>query len=129
MVEEGCKGSRAAGTDWIIVNFHKGPYTTSNHATDTDIQGPNGVRNKIAPLMAELGIDLVVQGHDHLYARSKPILKDGTAAPTTKITETSMAKRSSTRLIQQEASIRFLLLPVQRYTTKTKRLIRITRSL
>ncbi|WP_338586756.1 S-layer homology domain-containing protein [Paenibacillus sp. Y5S-9] len=80
--------AKAAGAEWIIVNIHKGPYTTSNHATDSDIIGANGVRNKIAPLMNELGIDLVLQGHDHIYARTKPIKSDGTAEDVSKITET-----------------------------------------
>ncbi|NUU60761.1 S-layer homology domain-containing protein [Paenibacillus agri] len=81
-----------AGARWIIVNIHKGPYTTSNHATDKDIMGSNGVRTKIAPIMAELGIDFVLQGHDHIYARTKPIKADGTAAATEKITETLAGK-------------------------------------
>ncbi|MFE9275885.1 S-layer homology domain-containing protein [Paenibacillus glucanolyticus] len=80
--------AKAAGAEWIIVNIHKGPYTTSNHATDSDIIGVNGVRSKIAPLMNELGIDMVLQGHDHIYARTKPIKRDGTAEDVTKITET-----------------------------------------
>ncbi|MEC0125181.1 S-layer homology domain-containing protein [Paenibacillus pabuli] len=80
--------AKAAGAKWIIVNIHKGPYTTSNHATDSDIIGTNGVRQKIAPLMNELGIDLVLQGHDHIYARTKPIKSDGTAEDVSKITET-----------------------------------------
>jgi phosphodiesterase/alkaline phosphatase D-like protein len=79
--------AKAAGAQWIIVNIHKGPYTTSNHATDEDIMGQNGVRNKIVPIMAELGIDFVMQGHDHIYARTKPITSKGTAAKTEKITE------------------------------------------
>ncbi|WP_068614929.1 S-layer homology domain-containing protein [Paenibacillus tuaregi] len=85
--------ARAAGAKWIIVNFHKGPYTTSNHATDTDIMGPTGVRTKIAPIMAELEIDLVFQGHDHIYARTKPIKKDGTASEASKITEIINGKK------------------------------------
>lgn len=79
--------AKAAGAEWIIVNMHKGPYTTSNHATDEDIMRPNGVRTKIVPIMAELGIDFVMQGHDHIYARTKPITSKGTAAKTEKITE------------------------------------------
>lgn len=81
------QSARQAGAQWIIVNIHKGPYTTSNHATDKDIMGDNGVRAQIAPLMAELGIDFVLQGHDHIYARTKPIQADGTAAAAEKITE------------------------------------------
>ncbi|WP_339317493.1 S-layer homology domain-containing protein [Paenibacillus sp. FSL R10-2734] len=81
------KAAKAAGAKWIIVAMHKGPYTTSNHATDKDIMGANGERAKVAPMMAELGIDLVLQGHDHIYARTKPIKADGTAADTVKIKE------------------------------------------
>lgn len=59
--------------DWIIVTMHKGPYTTSNHGTDKDIMDINGVRIHIPPIFSELGVDLVLQGHDHIYARTKPI--------------------------------------------------------
>lgn len=79
--------AKAAGAEWILVSMHKGPYTTSNHATDEDIMGPKGIRTKIVPIMAELGIDFVMQGHDHIYARTKPIMSKGTAAKTEKITE------------------------------------------
>ena len=72
--------------DWIIANIHKGPYTTSNHATDDDIMGKNGVREEIPPLLYELGVDLVLQGHDHIYARTKPI-QDGNAVEADKVTE------------------------------------------
>lgn len=80
--------AKKSGAKWIIVNIHKGPYTTSNHATDDDIMGANGVRNQIAPLMAELDIDFVMQGHDHIYARTKPINSEGKATSPEKITET-----------------------------------------
>jgi predicted phosphodiesterase len=80
------EAAKAGGATWLIVLMHKGPYTTSNHATDADIIGPKGVRTKVAPLFAELGIDLVLQGHDHIYARSKPI-RDGVAFQTTKLTK------------------------------------------
>ncbi|WP_138752557.1 S-layer homology domain-containing protein [Paenibacillus sinopodophylli] len=80
--------ARAAGTEWIILNMHKGPYTTASHATDSDIMGATGLRTKIAPLIAELKIDLVLQGHDHIYARTKPIKSDGTAEDVEKVTET-----------------------------------------
>ncbi|MGG4128446.1 S-layer homology domain-containing protein [Paenibacillus illinoisensis] len=92
-LQDDVKEARKNGADWIIVNIHKGPYTTSNHATDSDIIGPNGVRNKIAPLMAELEIDFVLQGHDHIYARTKPIDKTGKAKDAVKITETLNGKK------------------------------------
>ncbi|AJE50895.1 purple acid phosphatase family protein [Paenibacillus polymyxa] len=77
--------AKKAGAQWIIVNIHKGPYTTSNHATDADIMDNNGVRNQIAPLMDKLDIDFVVQGHDHIYARTKPINQEGKATTPTKL--------------------------------------------
>ncbi|RYL96784.1 metallophosphoesterase family protein [Sporolactobacillus sp. THM7-7] len=79
--------AKAAGAKWIVVLIHKGPYTTSNHATDPDIIDPNGVRNKIAPLMAKLDVDLVIQGHDHIYARTKPINEENEATNPEKNTE------------------------------------------
>jgi len=86
-MKDDVKAAKATGAKWIIAILHKGPYTTSNHATDTDIMGASGVRTKVAPVMASLGIDLVLQGHDHIYARSKPIKADGTAAVETQISE------------------------------------------
>ncbi|MTT31398.1 phosphohydrolase [Terrilactibacillus sp. BCM23-1] len=81
------QAAKANGARWVVVLMHKGPYTTSNHATDEDIIGENGVRNKIAPVIAELGVDFVFQGHDHIYARSKPINEDNEATEPTKIKE------------------------------------------
>ncbi len=90
-LKDDVKAAKAAGAQWIIVGMHKGPYTTSEHATDEDIMGTNGVRTLAAPIMEELGVDLVLQGHDHIYARSKPI-KNGVATPATRITETLNGK-------------------------------------
>ncbi|GAU79129.1 metallophosphoesterase [Fusibacter sp. 3D3] len=76
------KAAKAAGAKWIILIMHKGPYTTSNHASDDDIMDENGVRTLIAPLLAELDVDFVLQGHDHIYARTLPIA-DGKAVTST----------------------------------------------
>jgi len=72
--------AKAKGAKWVIVTMHKGPYSTSNHATDSDLAGADGARKTLSPIFANLGVDLVLQGHDHIYARSKPIKADGTAA-------------------------------------------------
>lgn len=71
--------ARARGQKWVIVTLHKGPYSTSNHATDIDLAGSDGARKTLAPVFSQLGVDLVLQGHDHIYARSKPIKADNTA--------------------------------------------------
>ncbi|MCM3700252.1 PA14 domain-containing protein [Paenibacillus macerans] len=52
---------------WKIVAFHKAIYSVGNHATDTDIAE---LRKKLYPVLDELGIDLVLQGHDHTFMRS-----------------------------------------------------------
>lgn len=68
--------ARNAGAVWVIVAMHKGPYSTATHAKDADIVD---TRKKVAPLFSQLGVDVVLQGHDHVYARSKPI-DNGAAA-------------------------------------------------
>lgn len=78
--------AKKRGQTWIVLLMHKGLYTTSNHATDKDILGKNGLRTKLEPVISELGVDLVLQGHDHIYARTKPI-KNGKAMETEKITK------------------------------------------
>jgi 3',5'-cyclic AMP phosphodiesterase CpdA len=62
--------AKEAGATWIIVVMHMGPYSTSEHSSDANVIA---TRKKVAPLFSELGVDLVLQGHDHVYARSKPI--------------------------------------------------------
>ncbi len=60
--EKATKGSGflqlAMGAEWVMVILHKGPYATSNQATDADIMGADGVRTLIAPILSELGVDL-----------------------------------------------------------------------
>ncbi len=76
-LKEDAAQAKARGAEWLIALIHEGPYTTGPHATDPDIAGPGGSRRMVAPLLAKAGVDLVLQGHDHVYARSKPIAADG----------------------------------------------------
>jgi hypothetical protein len=52
---------------WKIVGFHKAIYSLANHALDADILE---LRQMLYPVFDELGIDVVLQGHDHTYMRS-----------------------------------------------------------
>jgi len=80
--------AKSRGMDWVIVLMHKGPYTTSNHATDEDLWlNATSTRKVVAPLFAQLDVDMVLQGHDHIYARSKPIDENNEATASTTITE------------------------------------------
>jgi len=53
--------------DWIIVNFHRPPYSSGGHGSQTD------VRDAWCPLFEQYGVDLVFTGHDHDYERTMPI--------------------------------------------------------
>lgn len=59
---------------WNIVLMHKGLYTTGSHGTDLNIT--TNLRPKLTKVFDELEIDLVLQGHDHIYSRTK-VIKDG----------------------------------------------------
>lgn len=57
---------------WRIVALHHSLYTVGKHASDSKILSR---RAELVPLFDELGIDLVLMGHDHVYCRS--YLMDG----------------------------------------------------
>lgn len=58
---------------WKVVAFHKAIYSVGNHAKDTDILQ---LRKQLYPVFDELGIDLVLQGHDHTFMRSYQMYDD-----------------------------------------------------
>ncbi|GBG11238.1 putative metallophosphoesterase [Paenibacillus agaridevorans] len=51
---------------WIFVGMHKAIYTGASHITDADIID---LRKYWSPIFAELDIDIVMQGHDHVFSR------------------------------------------------------------
>ncbi len=57
---------------WKVVALHHSLYTVANHAYDDSILSR---REELVPLFDELGIDVVLSGHDHVYCRS--YLMDG----------------------------------------------------
>jgi predicted phosphodiesterase len=62
-------GNRAK-VPFVLVVHHRGLYTTSNHATDSDVLD---LRATLAPLYDAHHVDVVVNGHDHAYERSKTL--------------------------------------------------------
>lgn len=52
---------------WKIVAFHKAVYSNGSHFDDSDVIE---LREQLGKLMPELGIDVVLQGHDHVYLRT-----------------------------------------------------------
>lgn len=51
---------------WTIVGFHKPLYTGASHIVDNDLIA---LRKYFAPVFSELDVDLILQGHDHVYCR------------------------------------------------------------
>ncbi|PJJ63785.1 DUF2341 domain-containing protein [Compostimonas suwonensis] len=88
--------ARAAGAKWLILSLHKGPYSTANHISDPDVKAMRAV---LMPVIDELDIDLVLQGHDHVMSRSKVLVSDpagvegARAVEATKYTEIINGKR------------------------------------
>lgn len=59
----------AAATDaqWKIVAIHKAVYSNGSHYDDDDVIA---IREQLSVLMPQLDIDIVFQGHDHVYMRT-----------------------------------------------------------
>ena len=52
---------------WKFVAIHKAPYSNGSHFDDEDVAA---IRAQFATLMPELDIDIVFQGHDHVFMRT-----------------------------------------------------------
>ncbi|MDO0911542.1 metallophosphoesterase family protein [Streptomyces sp. DT2A-34] len=61
--------------DFIVVYFHHCAYSTSTHASD------GGIRAEWVPLFAKHQVDLVINGHNHVYERTDAILNGEVGAP------------------------------------------------
>ncbi|MET4156974.1 metallophosphoesterase family protein [Agromyces sp. PvR057] len=61
---------------WKVLAFHHSIYSAGPHATDSDVADR---RANLPTVISDLGVDLVLQGHDHSYARSY-LLRNGEKA-------------------------------------------------
>lgn len=71
-LEDVLKNSKAT---WKIVVMHFAVISTGRHMLETDI---GMLRNDLMPLFSKYHVDLVLQGHDHVYTRAHPYLWDST---------------------------------------------------
>lgn len=78
-LREDVKKAAAGKTIWNIVCLHKGPYTIGPHAPQKEIAGANGSREKLTQVFDELGISLVIQGHDHIPSCTYPLTENSIA--------------------------------------------------
>ncbi|QJC50498.1 hypothetical protein HGI30_02095 [Paenibacillus albicereus] len=65
--------AEAARTDkkWKIVLLHKSMYSVASHVSDSDVVS---FRSELTKVFDEMGVDLVLGGHDHTYTRSFQML-------------------------------------------------------
>ena len=54
---------------WKVVMLHIGAYSTGDHSNDSSAQR---IRDMLPPIFAQYKVDLVLQGHDHVYTRTLP---------------------------------------------------------
>jgi acid phosphatase type 7 len=59
-----------ANHPFIIVVSHRGMFSTSLHSNDSDVLS---ARSQLAPIYDKYHVDMVFNGHDHEYERSKPV--------------------------------------------------------
>ncbi|MFB5600974.1 MAG: metallophosphoesterase [Nitrososphaeraceae archaeon] len=62
------KASNDPSTNWIVVMFHKPMYSSLSSQMQEYI-----MREKYQPIFDKYGVDLVLQGHNHIYDRTLPI--------------------------------------------------------
>lgn len=62
--------------DWKIVFMHKSPYSLGK-----DAKWPDALflQKSVAAVCDEVGVDLVMSGHDHMYLRTKPLIDNAVA--------------------------------------------------
>ena len=61
----------ASDADWKFVAFHRAVYSNGSHYDDGDVVA---MREQFSVLMPELDIDMVFQGHDHVYLRTDSMI-------------------------------------------------------
>ncbi|MBX3192637.1 MAG: metallophosphoesterase family protein [Labilithrix sp.] len=59
-----------ASVPFVVVVHHRGVFTTSRHADDGDVLD---LRKLVVPIYDARHVDLVINGHDHAFERSKPL--------------------------------------------------------
>lgn len=62
---------RGSNFSWKVVSFHHAPYSTATHTSDDDILQR---RSELVKVFNNNNIDLVLNGHDHIYARTGHML-------------------------------------------------------
>ncbi len=57
---------------WVVVYFHKPPYSKGSHDSDVEID-MKSMRENVTPIFEQFKVDVVIAGHSHVYERSYPM--------------------------------------------------------
>ena len=68
VLEDLDRTSQNKDIDWIFVIFHKPMYSPLSKQFEEYI-----IRDKYQPIFDKYGVDLVIQGHNHIYSRTLPL--------------------------------------------------------
>ncbi len=74
---------QSSDADWKFVALHKAVYSNGSHYDDDDVIA---IREQLSVLMPQLGIDMVFQGHDHVYLRTDSMIDNKVEKITTSTT-------------------------------------------
>ena len=69
-MEQAIAATADQGIQWKVVTFHLSLFTVASHAKDDYITNPTGFKTQFAPVLKDLDIDVVLQGHDHVCCRT-----------------------------------------------------------
>lgn len=113
---------------WKVVSFHKSIYSVASHVTESDIVT---LRNGLSPILSQLGIDIVLQGHDHVYARSyimggesgmtADVQKNADGSALTEVTNPDGVQYITITLLPAASSIRSPRKPLNTLLCRTRR--------
>lgn len=85
---------------WKIVALHKAVYSNGSHYDDKDVVA---LRKQLSVLMPKLGIDVVLQGHDHVYLRTTAMQDNAVCT----VTERTITKNGTpyTAMVQPDGTV------------------------
>src|SRR5699024_7156463 len=73
---------------WIIVSIHNPLYSPGKYGSSEDRNGVAlALRESLAPVLNQYDVDLVLQGHDHVFALTYPMDANSTPLQTKTVTE------------------------------------------
>lgn len=85
---------------WKVVSLHHSIYSSADHETDSDIIAR---RNSMPQIFTALGIDAVLDGHDHCYTRSYQMVNN-IAAELTKDEKTTKTTQSGAAYVDEKVT-------------------------